>query len=1278
LEVAGLEKTGLEKTGLEKTGLEKTGLEKTGLEKTGEWCVVNRVTSKTFGSWSAQLLILLVVALGFATAGTNAWGQADTGRINGTIKDSSGAVIPGVTVVATRAETGDTTTATTDKTGVFLFPGLRAGTYNISATLAGFSEETLQGIVLVDAGAISEQILMKAGASEEISVVTGNVDTVNTQTGEVSHVIDGDTVRDLALNGRNYIDLLGTLPGSVQAGLGDAIAETTSNSTTNVNLNGGRATANGLYIDGFINKDIGSNAAQFNNVGIDFIEHVRVQTSSFSAQYGSSAGPSVNVVTRSGANSIHGSAFEYIRNNYLDAVSYFSYTGSTLGTHTPVRNHLRYNDFGFALGGPILHDKLFFFIGTEWKLIATITPSVPLSIPLIQELQGNELSGTTVGVSNLQCPTKVVAGVTIPGVPIGTTNIANCISPFGHALANEYAYAASQAYFYNGLLANCTTNPCNGNASYELPNPYRNHQYTARLDWTINSRQTAYGRWFADTHTTTNPTGGGSLPVAEYHDEAPANNVLLSHTLVVSPRAVNEISFGALFSSTNYQPAGTEWLRGTYGYSYQPFYVNSSKVGAPSVSIYGKTGLGNVAGETRYHPSYFQLQDIYTYSRGKHSLKFGALLGRNRADTNGRPNFLGGAAFQAQLGSSGNQVTDALLGNFTDYVESPTDVFGQYRLTQAAAFVDDVWRAASKLSINFGLRWEHETPWVTVQDNTSDFYPSLYDPTKEVSVSTAGVVTVGAGQDVNNGLRRAGSGVPKDQVFRVPNANAASVTLVPTSGSRGFYQGQNVFQPRFGAAYDLFGNGQTAFRGGGGLFYDTPQASAAFSTLILPPYVPTVNIEQGNMDNIASYANNIYPFGAMYTLDPKFQRTYVYQYNFGVQQQMGKSMFFQLNYVGAEGRHLLRSPDINGVDPSVEDCVVEAFTNAGATVPVIDYMRQFSGATLPLIASGVSSTTGLPVSVPLKNSTSCNQLPAVSSNGYGGYGGYDAIYQWRSDVDYNYNSLQANINRRVGKGRFTLTYTLAKNLSTGSADVDTDHILLYSKTYNYGPTTFDRRNVVTSTYIVQAGPLARQNRIVREALASWFMSGNFRYQGGTYLTASGTDEAGTASRANFCGYPVQYAHKPYAWYYVSDPSSPTTPGWTNVIGAGTAEFTAPTVYAPTSIHWTGGVASSPCGGRYTTGVGNAPIGNILGPHLVNLDISLRKTFELSERYRLTVNFDTFNVFNHPNFGNPGLNVNSTTIGGAGGSVNVPLYGSYEGISSVGRPRNLSAGARLNF
>lgn len=1221
----------------------------------------------------------MVIAPGFA------WAQGDTGRISGAVRDNTGAVIPDTEVTAVRTETGQVSTAKTDHAGVYIFPNLREGTYSVSVTVPGFGETTKSGYALSDGAAVTVDFSLKPSSSEQVTVVTTTVDQVNTQTGEVSHVIDGETVRDLALNGRNYLDLLGTLPGSVQASLGDAISETTSNSTTTFNLNGARATANGLYIDGFINKDLSSNSTQFNNVGIDFIDHVKVQTSSFGAQYGQAAGPTVNAVTRSGTNSLHGTLLWNVRNSAVDATNYFSRNAVT---YAPVHAHLRYNDGAGALGGPIViphvfdgHDRLFFFVGAEWKLIAQASQPTAQALPLQQELQGN-FQETSGGTSHclLGATINVYENGQFTQVPRpANCNISQYITPFGQAFANEEQFAISQATSYVGTSCDLTGCNNNGNTIYELPYPYRNREYVARIDWKISGRQNAYGRWFQDAHTTTIPIGDGATPVTPIHDEAPANSVLVSHSYVISTRSFNEVDFGLLFQSVNQTPAGNAWLKSTYGYDYAPFFTNSSKVGIPTLSLYGQATLDSESFANRYHPTYFQLQDVYTLVLGNQSLKIGGLIGRDRADVNGKSNYFGSASFTPvnSTNSSGYSIADALLGNFSTYAEAPNEVFGQFRMTQVAAYVDDVWRVLPKLSLNMGVRWEYETPWVAVQNNLTDFYPNLYDTSQAVQVNVDGTVTAGVGNR-NNGLRRAGNGVLPDQYSRVPLATDPSVLAVPTAGTRSFYKGQNVVMPRFGLAYDLFGDGKTAIRAGAGLFYDTPQTNANFSTLLLPPYSSSVNIENGNMANVQQYANYQFPFAGMYTLDPNFQRTYVYQYNLGFQQQMPSNFFFQMNYVGAEGRHLLRHPDINGVDPSVEDCVAAAFQASGAQTPPIDWIRQFTQDTLPTDATGYA--TGEIVypgrkpdtPVKLKNSSTCNVLPAVKSNGYGGYAGYDSIYQWRSDVDYNYNGLQVNLNRRVGKGRFTIAYTFSKALSTGSADTDVDHIELYNKSYNYGPTSYDRRHVISATYILQVGPLQRHNLVMREALASWMVTGTARYQTGTYNTVSGTDTLGIASRGNYCGYPILYGHNPQHWFYIESPSN------AGIAGAGLANFTRPTPYLPTnSTAFPGGPSTSPCGGNYTPGYGNAPVGNIIGPSFANLDVSLRKTFEISERYRLRINLDAFNALNHPNFGVPYLNINSATTG-TGSSATAGVLGVYEGIGSAGRPRNIAGGAQLTF
>jgi hypothetical protein len=1127
--------------------------------------------------------------------------QADTGRIAGVVKDPSDAVIPGVKINCTQTETGASQSTTSAYDGSYTFPSLHTGTYTIRVEGQGFTTAVKDSNVLNDGGQLTVNFILRPGSSEQVIVTSQVGDTVNTQSGEVSHVIDGETVRDIALNGRNYLDLLGTLPGSVVTSLGDAIASTTSNTTTNINLNGARATANGIYLDGTVNKDVAGNDRQFNNVGIDFIEHVRVQTSAFSAQYGTSAGPAVNVVTRSGTNTLHGSLFEYIRNNIFDATNYFSRKAiapnGIITGYTAIPQHLRFNDFGGAIGGPLIRNKLFFFMGTESKLIAQRSTPVQNTLPLQSQLNGNFCT-----VSNANGSCKTCPLTNLPGLNTATCDLAmsGLISPFGRSLQQLYNNFIAQASSYVGAACSATGCSNNNNTIYSLPQPYRIHEYLARVDWNITSRQNMYARWVDDVHTTTNPVGDGSLPDDPYHDEGPAHNVILSHTYVVSPNAFNEINFATLWNSVNQTAYGTSWLRNSYGFDYTPLYPNSpGKLGIPSISIAGYSGSDSEAYLNFAHATYLQVQDVLTKVAGRHSLKFGLLEGRNREDKDGNPRDSAGTisftTTNNSFATTGNALADALLGRYYSYTEEQQDTYGFFRLWQTAAFVDDIWRATAHLSINAGMRYERITPWISQQNNVATFYPELYDPAKAVTVNSDGTVVPGSG-DINNGMRRAEGGVPQSEQFRVPSATASATLAVPATAPRGFYPVQNTFAPRFGFAYDLNGNGQTAFRGGGGLFYDLPAGSAAYTALNTPPYNAGVQVfgcVTCTVDNLSvqsSTRQGAHP--DMYTIDPHSQRTYVYQYNFGLQQQLTKGFFLEINYIGAEGRHLLRDPDINGVDPLQEETALKANPSANFTS-----LRPYKG--------------------------------------------YGAIYQYRTDSDYNYNGLQATLARRAGKvGRFTFNYTWAKSLATASADGSVAHILIWSRSFYYGPTTFDRRNVINGTYIGQFPELRKQSPFLRTTFGSWLLSLNGRYQSGEYLTETGTDSVtNVTSRANYSGLPIQYHHSANNWYYTINPGGQV-------------------------------VFSPPITGQ----IGNAPVGNIIGPNFVNVDVSMRKAFALPHNFRLAVQLDSFNVFNHPTLSVPGANVNGQTSV----EVNGVVDHAYEYVNSAGRARDFEAAARLTF
>jgi len=306
-------------------------------------------------------------------------GQTVSGRFSGTIRDKNGAVIPNATVTVTNTATNLVRTATADQSGFYTLTNLPVGTYTVMGELKGFKKALQNDNVLTADARLTVDITLEPGeVSETVLVTSASLgETVNTTSGEVARVIDQEQVENLALNGRNYMQLTTLIPGAPL--LSDDQLGLMTGLNTSQPINGTRGNQNLLTVDGGFNLDSGSNSSQINNVGIDFIREVSIKTSNFSAEYGRNSGSSINVVTRSGSNTIHGSLFEFLRNDALDANSFIN---NARGVARPA---LRYNNFGGSLGGPIIKDKFFIFGGLEWKIIRRTSATGLLNIPTSAE-----------------------------------------------------------------------------------------------------------------------------------------------------------------------------------------------------------------------------------------------------------------------------------------------------------------------------------------------------------------------------------------------------------------------------------------------------------------------------------------------------------------------------------------------------------------------------------------------------------------------------------------------------------------------------------------------------------------------------------------------------------------------------------------------------------------------------------------------------------------------------------------------------------------------------
>jgi len=433
----------------------------------------------------------------------------------------------------------------------------------VEVDLTGFRRAEQSGLALVADGHITADFKMQVGdTSQSVEVVATSAEALNTVSGEVAHVVDHEQVDNLALNGRAYTELLTMVPGVVITNP-DQFSVLTSLSATNQAVNGHRSNENNLTVDGVGNLDNGSNGSLINNISPDFLQEVKIQTSGFSSAYGRSTGAAFNIVTKNGTNTFHGGAFEYLRNDALDARNFFS----------PNNTELRFNDWGWDLGGPIWKNRLFFFAGEEWRKIRQQSSPLRETLPSTAELQGIFPSSHVIYSPGTKNP---LPNNTIPASPITAD---------GKAIANVYATAEAQAVIF-------TNSAVSNNGTFEAPNPLDYREDLGRVDYRIGDRHTLYGRWVDDYNSIYLPFGPSSangtyLPITPEIRDRPGKSGLISETWVISPTIVNEAHLGASWNSQHYWNQGNTWQRTTEGFTFQRVYnsVGPYVNGIPDVNV---------------------------------------------------------------------------------------------------------------------------------------------------------------------------------------------------------------------------------------------------------------------------------------------------------------------------------------------------------------------------------------------------------------------------------------------------------------------------------------------------------------------------------------------------------------------------------------------------------------------------------------------------------------------------------------------------------------------
>jgi hypothetical protein len=803
--------------------------------------------------------------------------QEITATITGTVKDETGAVLPGVSVSVRNTGTGFTREAVTNNEGAYTAPLLPTGRYEVTFALSGFQAQTAQNISLHVNDRIQVDMVLKTGAITETVEVTAAAQMIQ-PTAAVQTLMSPTQVQELPLNNRNFVQLATLVPG-VTSNLADEVGIGLT-STVSISINGQRRNAVNWLVDGAANVDVGSNITLLNTPTLESIEEFKIITSSYAAEWPRSGGGIINVVTKSGTNEWRFAAYEFFRNDGLNANSFFRKQAGCQADGTcldrsadgttdfkAIRENpakLRYNNFGFTVGGPIKKDKLFLFYSQEWRKIE-------------------------------RAPTDRSANVPDPAWLNDPTN-ANYVAP---ALRDPEAVKLLSLFPAPNVGTNRFLD--------SQPNLQDTRQEVARVDWLISPNWRLMGRYTHDLSETTEPGGlffNTAIPnIATTLTDVPGQVFVSQLTTTLNPNTYNEFSFQ--FSSNAISSVYGDNVtntRAALGLNVAEIYPENREGLIPQVNVSGLALLGNnQLFDNKYKN--FTFADNLTWQRGAHQFKGGFLVALEQKDelststTQGVFTFAAGGGFTAfQNFLRGNR--GGACGSACTYVEPATEIASQFRWQRYEFYVQDSWRVSDRLRLDLGLRYSLQPGFTDKNDLLTNFVPALYDRSQAPQFDAgAGRLIAGTGNPLN-GIVQAGVNSPYGRA--VNNTD------------------KNNFQPRLGFSYDLTGAGTTVVRGGYGIYYDQPLMGIFLQNAFVNPPVnlnPTVLNPQLANPGAGSPIGTLPILGLIATSDP-FDIPRTQQWNVGVQRQLYQRGAIEVTYAGSTGDNLIQPVDINQPQPA--------------------------------------------------------------------------------------------------------------------------------------------------------------------------------------------------------------------------------------------------------------------------------------------------------------------------------------------------------------------------
>lgn len=1125
-----------------------------------------------FFCFTASLLFLWG-CLGFAQS-------AGTGAIAGVVTDSTGAVVPGATIKVTNLATGTTHVINSTSDGRFTAALLQPGTYSVTASKTGFRDAVYNNEVVNVSQTEALNITLAVGSASQTVEVSAASLQLQTQTSSLSSVTSGKMLQSLPLVTRNFVQIIGLSPG-VSTEVTNAGELGRGDTQLSLSAAGSSVTDNNFEMNGVQINDLqGSGSFSGGNPipNPDAIEEFNVQTVPYDASYGHNAGANVNVVTKGGTNQFHGDGFEFFRNTALNANDFFINQ-----VHGP-RPVLQQNQFGLTLGGPIVRDKVTFFVAYQGTRQANGYSGTCLSTFNEPALTSN--NRTAAGLGALFAGQSGYAG-TGGGANVIKADGSN-ISPQALALLN-FKLPDGQFLIPNAQTINAgATNPSvAGTVSLSVPCSFNEDQYMGNTDWNQSAKSTWQERFFfVNSHVLLNfnapGLGGSTVPGFGTTNPNHFRDFTLSNTYIFTPQFINQaiIGYNRIEAATQ-QATPFKWSDVGVNAPEGPFvHDNTLPVMAVSGSFQaGGNGQTNINVQNQY-----SIVDNLSLSKGRHSLHFGGGINLDQIAYDdykfyggilflGIPDFLlGNHGGSAATGGNGTPFSNIFLN-----LDVPGIIDRNFDIWNYFGYVQDNVQITQRFVLNAGFRYERLGGMEEVNGRNANTNFSALNPNPPAAGTLQGL----------------------EVAHNYPYTAPPGVTVLPGKLAYGG-DGQNTINPRVGFSWRMPGTDRVVLRGGYGVFHQTisgqptvqlifeqpwailrelaqsptidfanPFQAAPASFPIFSPYSPTTT------NSTTAFAQNIRP--------PMVQH-----FSLNLQTQVATSMIFELGYIGSRGEHLILANDPNQASyASPANPIRGATTNTVANV----------GQRVHVLGYGPSDYTEIGSSA----------------------------QSW-------YNALEASLKKRFDNGlQFLASYTWAKALQTGQNVVgDTTAGSLLGNQYdlarNYGPSTFIRpqRFVFSGAYALPG--FKDRNALVKRTLGDWTLTGVITLQDGDPLTVTGTNGN------NVLGIAGDFAE-------LSGTCSPA-----QYVNHGSVSSNV-NHYINTSC-FTGNYPVVGDDG-IATGFGNSGAGILRGPGQHNVDAALYKNFEfnlLAKEANVQFRAEAFNLFNTPQFSNPDTGQSDATFG----------------------------------